>query len=31
MGATMQKYLADQIDRAGLADEIEAYWAALAE
>ena len=29
MGATMQKYLAGEIDREGLADEIEAYWAAL--
>lgn len=26
-GASFQKYLADQIDRAGLADEIENYWA----
>lgn len=25
-GATMQKYLAGQIDRAGLAAEIESYW-----
>ena len=27
VGASMQKYLAGQIDRAGLADEITAYWA----
>ncbi len=27
-GASFQKYLADQIDRAGLAAEIEAYWQA---
>lgn len=27
LGATMQKYLAGQIDRAGLADEIASYWA----
>lgn len=26
LGATMQKYLAGQIDRAGLADEITSYW-----
>jgi len=26
LGASMQKYLADQTDRAGLASEIEAYW-----
>jgi raffinose/stachyose/melibiose transport system substrate-binding protein len=29
LGASMQKYLADQIDRAGLAGEIEAYFAAI--
>jgi raffinose/stachyose/melibiose transport system substrate-binding protein len=27
VGISFQKYLADQIDRAGLADEITAYWA----
>ena len=27
VGASMQKYLAGQIDRAGLADEITSYWA----
>ncbi len=27
LGASMQKYLADQIDREGLAHEIEEYWA----
>ena len=27
VGASFQKYLAGQIDRAGLADEITAYWA----
>lgn len=27
LGAVMQKYLADQIDRAGLAKEIQDYWA----
>ncbi|MBR2730019.1 MAG: carbohydrate ABC transporter substrate-binding protein [Lachnospiraceae bacterium] len=27
VGASMQKYLAGEIDRAGLADEITAYWA----
>lgn len=27
LGASMQKYLADQIDRAGLAKEIQDYWA----
>lgn len=27
VGASMQKYLAGEIDRAGLADEIAAYWA----
>ena len=27
VGISMQKYLAGQIDRAGLADEITAYWA----
>ena len=27
IGISFQKYLADQIDRAGLADEITAYWA----
>ena len=27
VGASFQKYLADQIDRAGFADEITAYWA----
>ncbi|WP_405170741.1 ABC transporter substrate-binding protein [Paenibacillus sp. FSL H8-0280] len=26
LGASMQKYLADVIDRAGLASEIQAYW-----
>ncbi|MFN8531380.1 MAG: ABC transporter substrate-binding protein [Anaerolineae bacterium] len=26
MGASMQKYVAGQLDRAGLAGEIEAYW-----
>ncbi|MCI2050157.1 MAG: ABC transporter substrate-binding protein [Lachnospiraceae bacterium] len=26
VGASMQKYLADQIDRAGLATEVEDYW-----
>ena len=26
-GASFQKYLAGEIDRAGLADEITAYWA----
>ena len=26
LGASMQKYLAGQIDRAGFASEIEAYW-----
>ena len=26
-GAAFQKYLAGQIDRAGLADELTAYWA----
>ncbi len=31
MGASMQKYLADEIDREGLATEIQDYWAALAE
>ena len=29
MGATMQKYLAGEIDREGLAAEIQEYWAAL--
>lgn len=29
LGASMQKYLADQIDRAGLAGEIEDYFAAI--
>ena len=29
MGAEMQKYLADQIDRATLAQNIQDYWAAL--
>lgn len=29
VGAILQKYLGGQIDRAGLAAEIEAYWAAL--
>jgi len=29
LGASMQKYLADQIDRAGLAGEIEAYFEAI--
>jgi len=28
VGASFQKYLAGQIDRAGFADEIEAYWKA---
>ena len=27
VGASMQKYLAGEVDRAGLADEIAAYWA----
>ena len=27
LGASMQKYLADEIDRAGLAKEIQDYWA----
>ncbi len=27
IGASFQKYLADQIDRAGFADEVTAYWA----
>ena len=27
VGASFQKYLADQIDRAGFADEVTAYWA----
>jgi raffinose/stachyose/melibiose transport system substrate-binding protein len=27
VGISFQKYLADQIDRAGLADEVTAYWA----
>ncbi|MCQ2500529.1 MAG: ABC transporter substrate-binding protein [Lachnospiraceae bacterium] len=27
VGASMQKYLADQIDRAGFAGEVEKYWA----
>ena len=27
VGASMQKYLAGEIDRAGLADEVTAYWA----
>lgn len=27
LGATMQKYLAGQVDRTGLADEITSYWA----
>ncbi|MCX7658501.1 MAG: carbohydrate ABC transporter substrate-binding protein, partial [Oscillospiraceae bacterium] len=31
LGASMQKYLAGQIDRAGLASEIEAYWAKQAK
>lgn len=30
LGATMQKYLAGNIDREGLAQEIEAYWTAAA-
>lgn len=31
LGASMQKYLAGQIDRAGLASEVEAYWAKQAK
>lgn len=31
LGAVMQKYLAGQLDRAGLASEIEAYWAKQAK
>ena len=27
LGASMQKYLADEIDRAGLAKELQDYWA----
>lgn len=27
LGASMQKYLAGQIDRAGLAEEVQTYWA----
>ena len=30
LGASMQKYLADEIDRAGLAKEIQDYWANVA-
>jgi len=29
VGASMQKYLADEIDRAGLVAELEEYWAAV--
>ena len=29
-GAAFQKYLAGQMDRAGLAKEVEAYWASTA-
>lgn len=28
LGASMQKYLADEIDAAGLAEELDAYWTA---
>jgi raffinose/stachyose/melibiose transport system substrate-binding protein len=27
VGISFQKYLGDQIDRAGFADEVTAYWA----